>query len=160
MKTPAQTGLLDHGMACNCAQPHPPPPAPQLQPLSHFLVFPVVSWSIECLEMQLYFKPLYLASSSPLGIDSMLTQSHNGNFLMNIWCCEINKDENSPIVETKKWIIKMYFSHNTRENPLWISNRWERTIHFQFSINVYNACSDHKFLFLPDLHYDSSKIHH
>lgn len=44
--------------------------------------------------------------------------------------------------------------------PSWISNRWENTIHFQFYINVYNVCSDHKFLFLPELHFEASKISH
>lgn len=113
-----QRGLLHRGMPWCAAIVHMGSSNPALEPFPSFSV----SWSIDCLEIQLYFKtsdsPLYLATSSPLGIDNVLTLSHNGNFLMNIWCCEINKDENSPTVEAKKWIIKMFFSHNPRENPV------------------------------------------
>lgn len=52
---------------------------PKIQPLSHFLVSPIVSGRMQCLETQLYFRnansPLYLAACCPLGIDNMLTES-------------------------------------------------------------------------------------
>lgn len=79
------TGLLDRRLAWCTVIIHM---GSSNQPPSHVLISPNLSWSIECLEIQLYFKPSdvphSLATSSPLGIDNMLNLSRNGNFLMNI----------------------------------------------------------------------------